>query len=273
MSSYKYKELINAKNYSKIRKTNFTSAEQESHKQYAVQKRILSIATILNKKPNFTTKRYKMKKSIYVTLYKKYYDKYVSGDFLSLGNATKLISFYLYGLIPDLNLLGNKTHQFKNQRFEPLKKNDINEKTIQRFKKIRQWPHLTLMLFPKHNNGSCHDYTILRAMYLESQRMRYKTNVIVGTNTLFSHIDIRKISVERQNRKLRFLLLTLFHVFRTYQTLKYITRNRKKLKSLEDTLYSILKKCTNDEMISKKMLQFLLTREKEAYKNISILNF
>ena len=126
------------------------------------------------------------------------------------------------------------------------------------------------MLFPKRNSGSCHDYTLLRAMVLEKHKINYKLEISTGTNTLLSHMNLRKVRSppKRSNIRIYFLLMTLFHAFRTHQTLKYVSKSGKKLKSLENTLYSIILNCTNDVQLTLNLLQYLLTRRHSSYNKI-----
>jgi hypothetical protein len=158
------------------------------------------------------------------------------------------------------------------QTFSKIRDNDINENTLKKFKKIRQWPHLTLMLFPKHNNGSCHDYTILNAMLYDKKQINYKLDISTGTNTLLSHVTLRKTKyiTKIYERKIRFILLSLFHTFRTHQTLKFITKSTKKMRKLENLMYSILMNCLQNEKTALNLMQYLLTRRHNSYVNVKV---
>lgn len=270
MSSLKLQKYINEKNYTAVRKLNVSKAQRFKLKNYAINRKVLSIASLLNDIPDYTKMRYKYKHNPYVKLYEKFYTNYTDGDYTSIGNAAKLMSFYFYSLIPKEDLLGNNLKNFRGQRFSKILTKDIDEKVLKRFKKIRQWPHLTLMLFPKFNSGSCHDYTLLRAMVLEQQNVNYKLEISTGTNTLLSHMNLRKMRSPRKPhcKHLYFLLMTLFHAFRTHQTLKYITKSSKKMRTLENTLYSIILSCTNNETLTLNLLQYLLTRRHSSYNKI-----
>tara|TARA_B110000977_G_scaffold201529_1_gene296650 strand:- start:3780 stop:4613 length:834 start_codon:yes stop_codon:yes gene_type:complete len=275
MSSLKFKALIDNKNYKQIRKINVSIAHRLRLRNYASNQRVLSIASLLNNVPNFSKKKYKYRQTSIVKMYTKYSKQYANGDYTAIGNATKLISFYLYGLIPQKDLLGKNLTNFKHQSFSKIAKSDINEKKIKSFKKNRQWPHLTLMLYPKYNRGSCHDYTLLRAMLFERQHKSYKLEISTGTNTFLSHMNVRKIDSKRTTiqKKMSFILMTLFHTFRTYQTLKYVTKSKLKIKSLENTIYSILLNCTQSEMLALALLQYFLTRRHNSFVKIKDVKF
>jgi len=270
MSSLKLENIVNAKNYKKIRTLKISQKQRFQLKNYAVKQKILSIASLLDEIPNYTVHRYRVKKSHIVKKFTRFYQDYMKGDYTAIGNATKVISFYLYSLIPNKNLIGTDLNNFRGQTFSKITEKDINEKVLKRFEKIRQWPHLTLMLFPKHNSGSCHDYTLLRAMLLESQNLNYRLEVYTGTNTLLSHVDLRKVRspVKTRVRIINFLLLTLFHTFRTHQTLKYITKSSQKMRALENTIYSILYTCTENSTLASNLFQHLLTRRHNSYAKI-----
>lgn len=270
MSSLKLKSFVDSKNYVSIRKLNLKPKTRFLLKNYAVKRKALSIATLLNSIPKYEKSRFRVRESSIVKLYVNYFNKYLKCEYTAIGNAAKIISFFLYSLVPKKDLLGDNIYLYGTQSFTNIKQNDIDEKVFKKFKKIRQWPHLTLMLFPTYNSGSCHDQTLLRAMLLEKQNKNYKLEISTGTNTLLSHVNLRivqKLQTKRE-KMFNFLLMTLFHTFRTHQTLKFISKNTKKLRKLENTLYSILYKCTNNEDTSLHLLQYLLTRRHNSFEKI-----
>lgn len=265
------KQMVNKKNYNAIRKQSVNISAKNRYKtiDYAVMRKVLSIATILDKVPSYQRK-FTLYNSNIVKKYTHYFELYNDGDYTAIGNAAKIISFYLHSLLPKRNMIGNNLELFHGKTFKTIKKSDVSLKVLRQFKKIRQWPHLSLMLFPEQNNGSCHDYTLLRAMYMESQNQNYKLEVSTGTNTLLSHVNLRKTkSVVKKSMKItNFLLLTLFHTFRTHQTLKYITKSPKKMRKLENALLNIVYSCTQDLGYTYNVVQYILTRRHNSYTKL-----
>ena len=119
MSSTKF-NVVNSKNYTAIRKLNVNISKRVQLKNYAVQKKMLSIATLLNNINNFSTKGYKVRKTPIVFKYKMYFDDYMKGDYVALGNATKLMSFFLYDIMPKRNIIGNKLSIFRGKSFNEI---------------------------------------------------------------------------------------------------------------------------------------------------------
>lgn len=271
MSSLKLQNLVNKKDYIAVKQLELSPKQKSMLKNYASKRRILSISSMLNNTPDYTKKSYKIKQSNVITTYNKYYKRYLKGNYEALGNSTKLLSFYFYSIIPKKNIIGNNLHLYKTQNFKEITKDDISEQVLKRFKKIRQWPHLTLMLFPTFNSGSCHDYNVLRAMHLESKNIEYRIEVSTGTNTFLSHIGLR-ITKQKQSesyKMLRFLILTLFHAFRTHQTLKYASKDPVLINKLETTVYNIVYSITQDDAESRNILQYIFTRKHNSLRKLS----
>ena len=258
------KQLVNSKEYKVIRNSKFTAQNKANLKNYATEKGMLSVVSLLNKD---SLPQYRQTNAKVVKRYIIYFNKYKKGDYTALGNATKLMSFYFANLIGNSYLITDRKKNYEAIKFVKLEATDINEKVLKSFKKIRQWPHLTMYVFPVLNVGSCHDYTILQAMFYEKHNIKYKLYVSGGLNTYMSHIYTRKVKLQDAYRLPNFLLLSLFHCFRAYQTLKYKLQNKRKVQTLVNTVYTIVYKCTNSSEKAKMYTDFLFSRKKFKQSN------
>lgn len=263
------KVIVDEKDYNKIANLNLNTKTKIKVQNYATSKRALSIATLLNKQNSFN--HYKVKNTKLVKEFYRMFKNYQKGDFENLGNAAKLLSFHFFDLTKS-NFIGNRKKEYEQTKYIKLKKSDITKQILTKFKKNRQWPHLSMYLFPTYNLGSCHDLTLIKAMYNEKVQRPYQLSISLGLNTLQSHIVIHnyvKYNRTSQNEKnIRFLLMSMFHCFRSFQTIKYSVKNKTKLQRFKETIYSILFKCTKNKELSLLLLQFLLTRHTKYYKHL-----
>lgn len=255
---------IDAKNYSAVRKLVASSSVKQSLRKYAIKKNKLSIATLLNTVKPFQPRKIQ---SSFVKGYVKLFKEYENGDYTAIGNATKLTSIFLKGLLTRKHMIGDARNiqAALRAQYEPITGRDITETVLRRFSKTRQWPHLSLITFPKENRGSCHDYVILQAMMFEKKKQKYKVWVETGLNTMMSHVEIANTKEQKVDKSKVFLLLTLFHSFRTYQVVKYKADDEHAMKTIMNALYTVIVECTKEEEYARQLLRYLLTRRHSAF--------
>uniref|UniRef100_A0A6C0F837 ATP-grasp domain-containing protein n=1 Tax=viral metagenome TaxID=1070528 RepID=A0A6C0F837_9ZZZZ len=228
----------------------------------ALKEKKLSLLSIINSN-NMNNIKTKKTNNQFINQYKKYFEEFKKKNPTSIGNATKLVSYKLYSLINKKHLLGNTNIIQKiymtPKKFIEIKKSEISKSSLKDFNNCVQWPHLTMMLYPDYNIGSCHEYSVLKAMVYYKENRNFKVKLIIGKNSMLSHLDIN--STKKEPTYTDFIILTLFHAFRTYQVLKYLQKDSKKLKILQNLVYSCVLSCVNDENIANKFVRFLLTRK------------
>ena len=122
------KQLVNSKEYKVIRNSKFTAQNKANLKNYATEKGMLSVVSLLNKD---SLPQYRQTNAKVVKRYIIYFNKYKKGDYTALGNATKLMSFYFANLIGNSYLI---TDRKKNYEAENLFFSKFTESSIQLLK-------------------------------------------------------------------------------------------------------------------------------------------
>lgn len=150
--------------------------------------------------------------------------------------------------------------------------NRLKLSTITDFKKDVQWPHIPFLYLDKRR-GSCVDLLIVKLMLYEQKQMKYNFGMFSGSNTLLSHTEIFSIedTSKLQNKLIVFTLFSMYHVFRVLQIIRYITKREIDAKRIVAVMKKIIYSIWNNKYITKSILEFLISRQNEAYKCMRII--
>jgi len=209
-------------------------------------------------------------------LYIKYFISFMNGNYNDLANATKLVSkLCLVYRNPDTI---NGSNAFMNVYEDPkmtkyidvdIELKDITKYKLNQFCKNLQKPYLPFLFYPKFMFGSCHDVAVIKTILNLKQKKQICVKLYKGRNKMMSHINSMACSVsiktEINLNEISFVLLSLFHVYRTYEIID--DKNKKKFKKqITKTVEQII-----DKNHVKYVIDFLFTRTFAAAHTINPL--
>lgn len=213
-----------------------------------------------------------MKKTVFYKDYKNYYNSFMMGNYNDLANATKLVSKLCLSYIHK-NIDGNSKFmesymddKIKKYMNVEIQLKDITKYKLGKFCKNIQKPYLPLLLYPKLQSGSCHDISILRTILHLKNNKNVCIKIYDGYNKKMSHINTMSCSsIKKTSHDMLFILLSLFHVYRTYSVLE-----SKDKENFKNTISRVVKSILKNEEKSINTTNFLFSR---TYDRLMKVNY
>jgi hypothetical protein len=98
-------------------------------------------------------------------------------------------------------------------------------------------------------------------------KKKYKILFLAGKNQYMSHTNIN-YKQGHKNKKMAFVLLTCFHVFRAYILVLYMESNKLKQSKLIGNLHQFIKDISEASNQSKNVVKWLFNRTQMSFKEL-----
>lgn len=144
-------------------------------------------------------------------------------------------------------------------------------KDIDNFSKGVQWPHIPLLYLEK-NAGSCVDLFMLQIVKSVSTGKKFVFDLYPGSNGMLSHVELHEKNENNiPYNKLLFVVMSVYHVFRVLQILRYTSSEEgyvKTSKLIVEMMKEFISKCVKKKPMINQLLRFILTRNPKQWKKL-----